>query len=556
MTKMKKTGVLATLLLLGGTACADLDVVNPNDPEAERALATAENVLGLIGGTFRQWYIGGTDYAGGSFHQSVISFQTSAPWNNAGMVPLGWLPRPELVNDAADQWYPNQTYAWYQAYKAIAPASDGLRAILTNDDLRADLDADTLRAMAFSRFVQGLGYAYLAVSFDQAFIVDETSDLQAPQELRPYGEVMTAALGYLDQALALAEAESFTIPASWMSVEVSSDELIRLIHGYKARYRAAVARTPTERAAVNWDLVWADADAGVTADWLVDVVWADWNCDSWCNLMWNYFAYSAWQQLTYFILGMADQSGNYQAWLDIPILNRLPAVAAGGPLDVLIITPDLRFVQGNTWEEQEADCPYDPGSDTYCLNRDPFTALWAMPGEGYAVLEQWAKPERQTWRWSNYFSTEPWNIYGGDIVEMSVDEMNMLKAEAHYWNGELAEAANLINLTRVPAGLNATDAAGLNTSCVPKLPNETCGDLYEMLKWEWRLEVWGRGLHDNPWYFNGRGWGDLYKGTWLHYPVPCGEFQVLQITPCYTFGSSSDTENSSQGSIYAWPFEE
>ena len=44
------------------------------------------------------------------------------------------------------------------------------------------------------------------------------------------------------------------------------------------------------------------------------------------------------------------------------------------------------------------------------------------------------------------------------------------------------------------------------------------------------------GLASAPWYFDGRGWGDLYQGTPLHFPVPCQELQVLQILPCATFG--------------------
>ncbi|UCC84028.1 MAG: hypothetical protein JSW46_03605, partial [Gemmatimonadota bacterium] len=462
MTKIKKTEVLATLLLLGAAACADLDVVNPNAPDAERALRTASDVQSLIGGSFRQAYIGGTEYDGASFHQSVISFQTSAPWNNAGMVPLGWLPRPELVNDPADQWYGNQSFAWFQAYKAIAAASDGIRAINASEELRAELGPDTIPAMAFAKFVQGYGHAYLGVMFDQAFIVDETTDLTVEQQLSPYGDVMDAAFGYFDQALALTSGATFTIPDTWMSVSVPAGQFEQIIHSLKARYRAAVARTPADRAAVEWGLVWNDADAGVDADFAMATTHFDWGCDAWCNLMWDYFSYSAWQQLTYFILGMADQSGNYQAWLDLPVLERVPSVATGGTFDVLIITPDLRFAQGATIEEQEADCPYDVASDTYCYNRDPYPATWAYPGTGYNIQEQWQKPERQKWRWSYYFSTEPWNLtWGpgdGNTVEISVDEMNLLKAEAHYRQGQLAEAAALINLTREVAGLNATDA--------------------------------------------------------------------------------------------------
>ena len=118
---------------------------------------------------------------------------------------------------------------------------------------------------------------------------------------------------------------------------------------------------------------------------------------------------------------------------------------------------------------------------------------------------------------------------------MNLAEMRLLQAEAAYRMGNLAEAADLINVSRVAAGLNATDAGGTNTSCVPKLANGQCGDLWEMYKWEMRLETIYKGLHMAPWYFHGRGWGDLAEGVFLQLPVPGAEAELLGIPP-YTFG--------------------
>ena len=74
----------------------------------------------------------------------------------------------------------------------------------------------------------------------------------------------------------------------------------------------------------------------------------------------------------------------------------------------------------------------------------------------------------------------------------------------------------------------------------------------EMLKWEKRLETHMKGLNFAPWYFDGRGWGDLYYGTWLQLPVPCPELTLLG-EECYTFGVEG--ESASPGSVYAWPGE-
>jgi hypothetical protein len=121
------------------------------------------------------------------------------------------------------------------------------------------------------------------------------------------------------------------------------------------------------------------------------------------------------------------------------------------------------------------------------------------------------------------------------MKEVTVKEMRLLRAEANFRTGQLGTAATLINVTRTAAGLNATDATGLNTSCVPKLPSGACGGLFEMLKWEMRLETMYQGLHLAPWYFHGRGCGDLAEGTFLQMPVPGREAELLKMQP-YTFG--------------------
>jgi len=45
-------------LLLALTACADLEVMNLNDPDVGRSLGTPSEVLSLIGGSFHSWFRG------------------------------------------------------------------------------------------------------------------------------------------------------------------------------------------------------------------------------------------------------------------------------------------------------------------------------------------------------------------------------------------------------------------------------------------------------------------------------------------------------------------
>ncbi|MGD8362809.1 MAG: hypothetical protein PVJ04_15385, partial [Gemmatimonadota bacterium] len=316
---------------------------------------------------------------------------------------------------------------------------------------------------------------------------------------------------------------------------VSNLDLIRLAHSYKARYRAQVARTPAERAAVNWAQVEADVDAGILATHLMEYDPA---------LGWNYSAMylsvrPGWSQLPYFMYGMADQSADYQEWLSLPNSDKSNEFSDGTP--VLIQTPDLRFAQGTTVEEQQA------ADGTY------FRIM--APSE---VGDTWVRPDRGTWRWSWYKDGFDHNYdyeYNANNFqpEIQIAEMRLLKAEGRYRIGDVAGAAALVNETRVAAGLNATDASGTNSSCVPRLPDESCGDLWEMLKWEKRMETTWTGLAGANWFFDGRGWGDLWQDTPLQFPVPCE--QLLELgEACYTFGGPGGAMGS-PGSTYDFPFE-
>jgi hypothetical protein len=549
-----KTGwVAAALLAFTAVGCADLEVTNLNDPDARRAISNAGDVESLIAGAFNTWHYQKYTYTSFGPFLSNQSFQHTAPWANFGMEYYGRIPRQPVGNFQAHPEYGNIARSWNQTYSALSAVADGLRALNNDQALVDDLGADRYqRIQAYGKFVQGVGHGALGLAYARGFIVDETTDLSEAQEPVDYMTMVQAALGYLDDAIALADA-GFTadIPSQWMSVPVSSDLLADLAHSYKARFMANVARTPAERDAVDWQAVINEVDAGVQTDWVMNM---DFNIGWWASGLY-YSHNTGWSEMNMFINGMADQSGNYQRWLDMPLAERVPAPA--GEDHILIITDDLRFPQGPDVATQMAN----PGTG-YVLPCVDDGTDGPNPPEcsltDFAIGNVWARPDRGTWRWSYYWFvetipyTESTNF---DWPEVAYDEMHYLKAEGLYrLGGNEAQVATMINATRVPAGLNATDAAGTNTSCVPKLPDGSCGDLLEMLKWEKRQTARAQGAFMAPWYFDGRGWGDLYAGTPLHYPIPCGDVQVLQLEGgCVTFGGDPTGGNfSSPGSIYGF----
>ena len=547
----------ALLMLSGAAACADLVVPNTNTPDRGRALATPGDVESLVAGGYKSWYGGeewqqATTAGSPGFIFSTQSFMWSSTAANQGSHEYSQIPRVPIQNSATHQEYVFISTAWQRHYRALASVSDGLRTIDSDTSVSNGLGAArVLRARIFAKFVQGISHGSLALVYDKGYVVDETvetiDDAGAPIDLGEpvsYQALNTAALAKLDQAIALAgTAGTTTIPKEWMATpaDVNMADFIRIANSFKARYRANIARTPAERAAVNWNQVLTETGAGIKADFNSDrsIVYNS----NWCFSCTLQFAQSpTFQQLTYFIHGMADQDGDYQAWLARPLASREPNFADNTP--VLIVTPDLRFPQGSTLAAQLA-------------NKGKYYHIRTNAAGAAAVASQWTNPNRGVWRHSWYSSRllDPNKFLSGTWPEIAYAEMRMLAAEGLFRTGNLTAAADSINKSRVAVGgLNATDAAGTNTSCVPKLPTGACGNLWEMLKWEKRNETWGTGAYKASWYFDGRGWGDLYIGTPLQLPIPEEQAFVLGLGAPYTFGGVGGPSSAPRSS-YAFPGE-
>ncbi|HST60402.1 MAG TPA: RagB/SusD family nutrient uptake outer membrane protein, partial [Longimicrobium sp.] len=583
----------ALLVLSGATACADLVVPNTNTPDRGRALATPGDVESLVAGGYKSWY-GGEEWQQGTvagspgYIMGTQSFMWSSTAANQGSHEYSQIPRVPIQNSATHQEYVFIATSWQRHYRALASVADGLRTITSDTVVSNGLGgARVLRARIFGKFVQGLAHGSLALAYDKGYVVDENvqtiDDSGAPLPLGEpvsYAALNAAAIAKLDTAIALAgtAVQTSFIPKEWMAttVDVTMPEFVRIANSFKARYRANIARTPAERGAVNWTQVLAETGAGIKADFNSDrsiIANAGW-CNQ-CTL--QYMQSPTFQQLTYFIHGMADQSGDYQAWLARPLVSREPNFANGTP--VLIVTPDLRFARGDTLFTPVVVA----AGDSMLIKRNQvggkFTRPAAAPtatrtldtitinnrGKYYgirvnattgapAVSSQWTNPNRGVWRHSWYSShlLDPNKFLSGAWPEIAYAEMRLLAAEAHFRLGQLGAAADSVNKSRVAqGGLNATDADGLNTSCVPKLPNGSCGNLWEMLKWEKRNETWGTGAYKASWYFDGRGWGDLYIGTPLQLPIPEEQAFVLGLGAPYTFGGVGGPSSAPRSS-YAW----
>ena len=510
---MRAAGVGA---LLAATACSDiLDVENKNNPETERVLKSPSDVESLIRGSYVQALDPLLSSNSINMQLGSVAFENSAMAANFGMIERSQFPRSAIINTASNQFHPHTYEVWAESYAAIRSASDGLKKIADASFSLGSAVADA-RGEAFGKFVLFFAHANLAVTYDQASIYDETVDATVVQPLEPYGAVMTAALGYADAAIAIAQANpAIDFPADWFGVAVNQARFIQIVNSLKARYRMQVARNATDRAAINFTAVINEVNAGITSDFAVTD-----DDDKWDFWMHDYMSFrGAWHQVPYFLHGMADQSGAYQTWMATAIGSRTPMV---------IVTPDRRFPQGATLAAQRA------AVGTY------YRAKTNDTGEA-----GWIRAERGTWRWSHYIDRRYQSYYnasntGVALPIIQVKEMQLLKAEALYWRNtgtDRVDALAIVNNYRTTdGGLTPATLAGATTGdCVPKLPNGNCGDLLEVLKWEKRMVLFMTVY--GGFYFDSRRWSDLPQGTYLHYPVPARELEVRQLA-LYTFGGS------------------
>lgn len=508
-----RTLALAGVVVFAAGACdfvdEGLDVKNTNAPDQERALSEPGDVESLIGSGFRNWFYGFSRYYP-AWALSVAGDEASSSWGNYGMRDISEEPRKAFNNSTTYGYRGVVQNPWYDMFEIISAENDGLASIAAGLEIGTD-GADNQRAIAFAKFMQGMAHAYLALHYDRAYVFTEDMDLENTEfELQDYDLIMDAAIGMLEQAITEAGKSSFEIPDNWIpaGATMTNQDLIKVIHSYIARFMTAVARTPQERDAVNWNTVMSHIDAGITDDFGIML-----DNTNWTDRFKNYTARYDWFRADYKTVGPADNSGGYQAWL---------AMAPGDRTDFDMDALDKRIQDGPTGSE---------GTEFSYHKSNNFRA------------------DRGTYHFSRYLTSKFYYIrkdrIGWDPI-LTRSEMDLLKAEALIRGGQNAAAADLINMTRVAkGGLPPADANGVSgANCIPKKlrdPAGGCADLWETMIYEKRVNefVVAAGLA----YWDARGWdlprgsgkSFLLEGTPIHMPIPARELETLGMA-FYTFG--------------------
>jgi hypothetical protein len=504
MTQQKTRGLVLGLVLLTG-ACQDLDTENLQAPDRNRALNSPTNVESLIRGGYAAYYSTTESGSYPAWSFSVGADEMSSSWGNEGMQQFSSEPRVAYPNDLVFSYRALTESPWTSMYRIISNMNEGLAAIADGMQFGTN-GADTRRAEAMARFAQGLAHVWIALQYDKGFIYLETDDPNTTEfQVKPYTEIFAVGMQQLDQAKAIAQQNTFSMDVSWIFGQTTSNtQLVRVINSYQARFLAAVARTPEERAAVNWQRVIDLANAGITADWGPIIG----GTGTWTVGFKRQMGMPDWFRGDYKLLGPADVSGAYKAWLDTP-------VGARQPFD--INTPDRR-IQG--------------------------TGGVTTKGKHWTYrLPQNFNADRGTYHFSRYYqqrwaTLQPPAASPGTGLNpfLSVAELDLLKAEGYIRLNQAALAVPLINKSRVAVGeLTPVTVDGVPQAedCVPRWDGVTCGTLWQALLYEKRIE--GAGVSGGVAYFDARGWGILVPGTQVHFPIPARELDLLGLS-FYTFG--------------------
>ena len=510
------------------TACRDnpLSVENTNQADVLRAFGSPKDVETIASKLFQQMYNGQYGSSDDLWTQTMtMSFESASQLGNFGMGTRSAIPRGPIDNSIGNNVNAGNFRDFDQLSRNERGAANVLAAInrfLTAGNTIGSPARDA-KAKSFAYFTLGYALGNLAMFYDSAAIVTATTASDEIPPLSASSVVIAAALADLDSALAISQSANATngtsgwpIDAAWMSTNGTIDlpTWQRMIRSYRAKFRAGVARTPADRAAVNWATVIADATNGITGDFIVNASvtngWA-------ISVINQFFQTSGWSQMTPFILGMADTTGAYDTWLQQSLTSRTP---------FLLRTPDKRFPSGETRALQTAVAGTSKagtaaGSILYFRNR---------PEGEDTPSDPWG-----TWYYDNQ---RFWGVVkaggNGPFTVMTVVENDMLAAEGYIRTGNFAAAGALIDKSRVRAGLPSV--AGITTAsqvvpggnaCVPRVPqppafNTTaCGNLFEAMKWEKRVETSFTSY--GQWFLDSRGWGDLVVATPLEWPVPYQE---------------------------------
>lgn len=488
------------------SACVGLDVLNPNGLAVDNVYSSAANTEAALVGSWRAYHalLTGTCPTLPMSVHGNDNTQTSITY-------IDFSAEPRLPINNRDNLNCLTRFGYNNAYEAIAGGRDSYQGIISNKlkfgvvDTVTPNGKDTPSRLIFAKFIIAMGQLNVGLHFDKGYITDfDTPKESTGGALKPYQEVTANAIAQFRGVIADVRATpAFTFPTTWINGRpITSDELIRICLSNITRAEVYMARTPTERAAVNWAAVLARLDSGIVRDFAQQADPAiSPTASPYLN---NSFAQNT-LRISNRLIGPSDTSGVYQTWLATPLAGRAA---------ITVTTPDRR-IHGAT----------NTTTGTRFIRQ---TTSMSSATNGPYLTSQY--------RSIRYLNTAADSGNRALYLYVSMDEQKYIRAEALWRLSRFAEAAALINPTRVAANLKPVDANGppAGRDCVPRADDGSCGTLFDAIQYEKRIDLYpyaGSAIA----FFDQRAWGKLVSGTPIHWPVVGRELTTMGL-PYYTFG--------------------
>ena len=230
---LRLSSFAAALVAALATGACNLDVQNPNAPDAPRAFQDPAGLQQLLGGAFRTWVETRGDYYG-ALPMTAIADNYTASWNNAAIrfynsvgvecpSRCGWTNSATAPEAAGG---PSVESQWYGYYTVLSGANDLLVAVKNglcfDDDCTVDSTLTT-RNKTIAKMMQGMALAGIAMIYDQGFVVDENTDLSTPDKVKALqfstrAAVRDSALSKFNAAYTLAGVLPWSTEKEWMGV--------------------------------------------------------------------------------------------------------------------------------------------------------------------------------------------------------------------------------------------------------------------------------------------------------------------------------------------------
>ena len=465
----------------------DLDVDYNNLPDTEKVWSTPQGAWGMVQGTFFNWYMTETSSIAPRMAMWVMADQGTCSWANSGMYHLSMEPRVGF-NNTTSYTYANVFETFYEdIYGNLAIANRSIDFIEKGIVDFESIGESNEQVKAMGYFIQGISLGYLGLTYDKAFIMLEDSYDGRDIPVSNYQELLAQSLSSLDKCIEVCNNNTFTIENNWINgSSYTSSELAELANSFAARIMVYGSRNATQNEQIGWARVLDYANKGIQKDLAPYMDNSNWKC--WYKY---YTVRPGWARIDARIINLMDSRYPWR----FPESGVNPPRAQSGDNR---LNSDFSFASSNNM-----------------------------------------KPERGYEHYSNYEytrSTYAITTHTGNIVDYSITENELFKAEAYVHLGNLSAAVDIINQgSRVTRG-------GVNP--LPANSNEI--KVMKTIFYERDIELIQTGFAIA--FFDMRRRDMLQPGTMLHFPIPAKELMVMEM-PDYTFGgvNNADGENTSNG---------